>query len=226
MSRGELSLLQTGTYGECFANGVTATQIADAEIPSPGQGFFYLVQGQNDDCGLGSLGTTSSEQERVNSNPAACTGRGHTDAHATAETTVYGTVSGTYASTQTSNDIAESITEVLSSGGNPSTRYSRLEHRWTLIVAAGSSKEFHLEGWRTPSSDGDDFRFEYSTDGVSWNPILAGVPPADPDAEQVASLPAGLTGTVTVRVIDTDRTAGNQPLDTVWVDEVWVRSIP
>ena len=32
--------------------------------------------------------------------------------------------------------------------------------------------------------------------------------------------------TVTVRVVDTDRTAGHQTLDTVSVDELWIRAVP
>jgi N-acetylneuraminic acid mutarotase len=227
ITRGTLSLLQAGQYGSCFAEGVQGTQ--DPEVPAlPGQGFCYLVQGHNDDCGLGSLGITSSEMERSNGNPGACVGAqsSYIDARASGETNVYGTVTGTYTATHTSNDVAQAITEVLSTG-SPSSRFSRLEHRWTITVAPGSAKEFHVEAWRTSSPDGDGFEFEYSTDGVTWNPILVDVlPQADDDTDRVGTLPAGLTGPVTIRVVDTNRVAGAQALDTVSVDELWIRSIP
>jgi hypothetical protein len=225
LTRGSLSELRAGRYGTCLAEGLTVLEYADPELPAPGEGFLYLVQGHNDDCGLGSLGTTSSEQERSNADLGACAGRPHSDAHAAGETAVYGSVAGSYTATLASDDATEAITEVLSTGGSPSARYSRLEHRWSMTVAPGSVKEFHVEAWCTASSDGDDFRLEYSTDGIVWNPILTGLPLSDGDADQVVALPPGLTGPVTIRVVDTDRTEGAQALDTVSVDEVWIRSI-
>ena len=54
-----------------------------------------------------------------------------------------------------------------------------------------------LEASRTNNSDGDDFVFEYSVDGVNWLP-LATVASA---TEQVYSAALGvLSGAVTVRV--------------------------
>ena len=70
--------------------------------------------------------------------------------------------------------------------------------------------------WRTASADGDDFAFEYSTDGVNITPVsLASLPYSANDIDLVGTLPAGLTGTVTIRVVDTDRTVGNQAIDTL-----------
>ena len=83
-----------------------------------------------------------------------------------------------------------------------------------------------MEGFRSASADGDDFRFEWSTDGVTFTPVAASLPLADDDMDRVALLPGAPSGTLTVRVVDTDRTAGHQALDTVRVDEVWIRSIP
>jgi len=39
-------------------------------------------------------------------------------------------------------------------------------------------------------------------------------------------LPAGTGGTITVRVVDTDHTPGGQSLDTVSIDEIWIRTVP
>jgi hypothetical protein len=202
------------------------TSFDDPAVPAPGQGYFYLVQAQSFDCGLGPLGTTSSEQERTNLNPGACQGGAVADAHASSGSVVFGTVAGTLADTQSSNDSYEAITEALSTGGSPSSRFSRLERRWTVAVGAGTTKELHVEGFRTSSTDGDDFHFEYSTDGTTFTPVALNLPFADDDIDRVAVLPASLSGTVTIRVVDTDHTAGHQTLDAVAIDELWIRSVP
>src|SRR6185436_9977446 len=135
-------------YGACSAEGLTLPSYSDPSVPNLGDGFFYLVQGQNDDCGLGSLGFTSSETPRSNANAAACTGRAHVDRRASSEATIFGTVTGSYLDTQTSNDVRETVTEEVTSG-SPSTRISRLEQRWTVQAAAGTQAELHVEAYQT-----------------------------------------------------------------------------
>jgi N-acetylneuraminic acid mutarotase len=228
ITRASTSTLSSTNLGDCLASGVPATSYDDPQLPPPGNGWAYLVQAQNYDCGVGTLGWDSAEVQRTNTNPAECVGLPHTDAHATAESTVFGTVSGNFTATTSSNDVYESITEVLSTGGSPSSKFSRLEHRWTVIIPAGSLKELHVEGFRTNSTDGDGFAFEYSTnDGASFTAVvLSNLPFADDQSDRVGTLPGSLTGSVIFRVVDTDRTAGHQTLDQVAVDELFVRAIP
>ena len=226
ITRGDLASKAANQYGGCLVNSLPSPSFDDTMVPAVGQGFFYLVQAQNYDCGLGSLGTTSSEQQRVNANAGACGGALVSDGHASSQSTVFGTVSGTLANTQSSNNAYEAITEVLSSGGNPSSRFSQLEQRWTIVVAAGTVKQFHVEGFKGSSTDGDDFRFEYSTDGTNFTPVTLSLPLADDNIDRIATLPGTLSGTVTIRVVDTDRTAGHQTLDTVTIDELWIRAVP
>jgi hypothetical protein len=52
----------------CFAASLQETVITDPALPSPGQGFYYLVSGRNV-CGEGSLGTTSLGDPRPNPQP-------------------------------------------------------------------------------------------------------------------------------------------------------------
>lgn len=227
VTRGDLATKGAGLYGPCQANGITTTTYTDTQAPGPGQGWYYLVQAQNFDCGMGSLGRTSQEAERVNTSPGSCGGVVVTDTRATGESSVVGTVSGTFAATQSSNDTYEAITEVLSSGGSPSTRFSQLEHRWTVSIGSGSVRQLHVEGFRSSSTDGDDFRFEWSTNATTWNAItMASLPLSDNAIDLIGTLPAGATGNVTIRVVDTNRTAGNQAFDTVTIDELFVRTTP
>ena len=227
VTRGLISLRGPSAYGACLANGLTETSLDDASVPPAGDGYFYLVQGQNFECGLGPLGYDSSGQERTNSDPAACEGATCSEARASAETTIAGTVqTGTYLSTHVSDDGWEAISETLSTG-SPADRYSLLDHRWTFQVAPGSAKELHVEAWRSQNPVGDEFRFEYSTDGVVFTPVALGsLPTSDDDIDLVGALPGGIEGAVTIRVVDTNRSPGEQVLDVVYVDEMFVRSVP
>ncbi len=227
ISRGELSSLGPDSYGNCLTEGVSGLSLEESSSPPAGVCLFYLVQSQNFDCGLGPLGWTSAEQARQNPGAGGCAGHSHVDVYPSGESNVYGTVSGSRADTSSSDDTREAIEEELSSG-SPDNRFSRLEHHWTLALSAGTRLELHVEGYRTAGADGDDFVFEYSTNGgTSWNPIpLASLPNDDNDSDAVADLPPTLAGELLFRVVDTDRTAGNQELDTVFVDEMFVRIVP
>jgi hypothetical protein len=227
ITRGDLSFISSSDYGSCLAEGIVETEFEDLDVPGSGEGFFYLVQGQSFDCGLGPLGRSSDDAERTNANAGACVGYPRSDVHAESEEPVAGSVTGDYTSTMASDDTVQAITEELSSG-NPATRYSYLEHRWTVTVASGARIELHVEGYRTDTLDGDDFVFEYSTDGAStWGPIsLSSLPLSDDDSDRIGLLPPDISGSVLIRAVDTDRTPGNQDLDTLSIDELFVRSIP
>ena len=189
--RGSLDLLPAGDYGGCLADAQSGTTHDDLEQPLPGEGYAYLVQAWNLDCGGGDLGLGAGEIVRLPGD--GCTGPVFTDVHAVAEQTVYGTVAGGLAATQASDDLYESLTEEAQTTGPPSSRYSRLEHRWTFDLPAGGSAALHAEGMRTSSPDGDDFVFELSTDGgTAWSPVaLPSLPLADDGADLSAVAAAG-----------------------------------
>lgn len=220
ISRGDLASLGPGQYGECISEW-TNNAYSDSSVPAPGSGFFYLVQAQNWDCGLGPLSTV--EKQAVNTNPLACTGIPIADHHASSQTTVAGMVTGTLEATHSSDDQVEAIREVLSSGGSPSQRFSLLEHRFTFTLGPGHDRRLHVEGFRSSSADGDDFRFEASTDGgASFYPLSLTLPLSDDDVDRIVSV-GGDSSTVIIRVVDTNRTPGTQSLDTVSIDEIWMR---
>jgi hypothetical protein len=148
---------------------------------------------------------------------------GPTDDFANADIIGNGTVSGSYLATQVSDNSYQAITEI-ESGGKPSNRHSLLDHRWTINVTGGNSVIFHVEAHHSANSEGDDFVFAYSTDNVSFTDMVTVIKTADDDTTQSYAMPASLSGTVYIRVVDTDQSQGNKGLDTVYVDEMYIRS--
>jgi PKD repeat protein len=137
------------------------------------------------------------------------------EAFAQGETTIYGTISGSYLNTQARDGSYEILTEELFIR-NSRKRYSHLEHSWNFNVASGSAVTFKIEAYRPSNGDGDDFLFEYSTDGVNF----AGLLTVASATEQLytVSLPSNTSGAVTVRVSDTNRVYGAESLDALYVD--------
>ncbi|UCF42573.1 MAG: DUF362 domain-containing protein, partial [Planctomycetota bacterium] len=164
------------------------------------------------------LGTGNGiELVRINHN------LGYIDDVADSDTAVEGTVTGTYVDTQNSNDGYESIEEVLS-GGGPTTKYSYLEHKWTIDVTGGVAVTFYVEAYHTANSEADDFIFAYSTDDSQYTDMVTVTKTSDDDTVQSYELPNDVSGVVYIRVTDTDQTRGNQVLDTIYVDDMYVTS--
>lgn len=76
--------------------------------------------------------------------------------------------------------------------------------------------------WSSGSSDSDNFQFQWSTDGSSYTNAFVVSSTATGNVQN-AMLPESLSGTVYVRVIDTDNTQGNSALDSVSVDYLVIR---
>lgn len=143
-------------------------------------------------------------------------------AYAQSDIPVAGTVTGDYLATRASDGVYEVITEV-DSGTHPRKWYSTLEHRWDFQVAGGSAVTFYAEAYRPANADGDDFRFEYSTGGSAFAPLVT-VASATEQVYQ-AELPAGTSGTVYVRVVDSDHTRDRQSLDSIYIDQLYIESL-
>jgi hypothetical protein len=147
----------------------------------------------------------------------------HIDDVTNADIPIKGKVTGNHLDTHDSDNIYESITEV-ESGGKPSNRYSYLEHKWTIDVTGGNSVTFNLEAHHSPSSDGDDFVFAYSTDDSTYINMVTITKTADDNTIQTYDLPNDLSGTLYILVRDTDRIKGNRILDTIFIDYMFIRS--
>ncbi len=181
---------------------------------SPDTQYTYTVQMRD---GLGNTGAASSGAS------ATTDPQSDVDDSANADIIVAGTVSGSYADTQASDDGYQSITE-RESGGKPANRYSYLEHKWTINVTGGSTVTFYVEAYQSASSDGDNFVFAYSTNDSSYTNMVTVSKTSDDDSYQSYSLPAATSGTVYIRVTDTDSSSGNRNLDTISIDNMFIRS--
>ena len=141
-----------------------------------------------------------------------------------AEITLLGTVSGgAITDTHTSDNTYQILTET-ESGGKRNRRRSQLEHKWIFDVTGGELVTFFVEAHHTVNAEGDDFLFSYSTDDINYTDMLTVTKTADDDSSNFYLLPGDLSGTVYVRVIDTDRTQGNRALDSLYVDSLFIVS--
>lgn len=135
---------------------------------------------------------------------------------ASSETTLAGSVvSGNYLTTHDADGSDEVIRE-RESGGRKNSRYSYMDHRWTLSAPAGAAV-LTVTGIAGNSSDGDSFVMAYSTGGGFTDVCTLAVGSA---ASCSASFNIPSAGAVTVRLTDTDQSPGNRALDSVAIDQI------
>jgi len=131
-----------------------------------------------------------------------------------------GSVNGNYTNTHADDTVTQAITEV-ENGGKPSKRHSYLEKTWQFSVVPGSTVTLYANAWSSGSSDGDSFVFAWSDDNSNFTDLFT-VSSIDPANLQLGTIPS--SGTIYIRVRDTDRSQGHRALDTVFVDHLFIRS--
>ncbi|MGD8357039.1 MAG: Ig-like domain-containing protein [Lysobacterales bacterium] len=134
--------------------------------------------------------------------------------------TASGSVSGSYQDTWAAGGGVESITES-HNGGRPSLRSDSLDHVWQFNLTGGNHV-FNVDATADfPSGDADsEFLFEWSTSGSGgWSPMV--VVSAATSGYQSFDIGDGVSGTVYVRVTDSDTTSGNTVYSTVSVDQMY-----
>jgi PKD repeat protein len=134
-----------------------------------------------------------------------------------------GTSSGSYRATIQRDGLYQRLDESFSPDNA-----SILDHRWTLrLPPSPGPYSFVFEGHATIDDDGEDFVFEYSTDGEAFTPFLSVRSTGTTGNQYVAEWPQSLSGeTVTLRVRDSDRTPGNDYSASLYIDRIYVSATP
>lgn len=115
--------------------------------------------------------------------------------------------------------LSESVT-----GGSPSKRRSELSATLRFDVRPGKPITVFLNAWAPANVENDRFRVEGSVDGTAFIPLFT-VNAATADAlYQTATLDPSQAGSVWVRIVDTDRTAGYSRVDFLDIDHLFVRT--
>jgi len=116
-----------------------------------------------------------------------------------------------------------------SAGGGPNAR-SVLGWIFEVPVTGGTDVEFFIQAYHDPDvADGDDYEFDYSTagNGGPWTPMVTVTTTTDPGTYQSysdATLDA-FSGTLCIRVADTDRTNGNNNVfSNIYIDDMYIDS--
>jgi hypothetical protein len=165
-------------------------------------------------------GVDGSDQATLNItvDPA---GAGSPDVAGSDFLTAAGTISGSVTDTQTQNDGYESITET-DSGGKPSKRHDLVDHIWDFALTGGNNI-FNVDAYYTDGGDSDSgFTFQYSASSSGpWTNMLTVTKTSDNDAYQTYDMGA-VSGTIYVRVVDTDQSQGEKSHDTIYVDHIYV----
>ena len=129
-------------------------------------------------------------------------------------------VSGTYGDTSVMGDYAFQVFSEATVGN-----HDELEHIWILNnVPAGTSHTFLLSAYRVDGGDADGgFTFSwstvssgtYTTMGTVTNTSLA-------NPSNWWSIPAGVSGRVYIKVVDNNRTTGNQSQDKLYIESLFL----
>ncbi len=216
---------ESGFYVDCSLDGSNWTQIATLAANASS----YIHSGLNASTQYFYRVRAYSSWGQSFSSVASAT----TDApppyvfsHASQDWAVSGTVSGSYLATQKADGNSQRITEV-ESGGKPSNRHSYLDHRWQFDgVRGGLMVTLSLTASAPSNSEGDNFEIQYSTNGgSSWNSLSpALVIENGSSGTLLGQLPDTISGTVHIRVIDTNSSKGTRSLDSVNIDELFIRT--
>lgn len=124
---------------------------------------------------------------------------------------------GSYVNTQTQDDVREVITETTTTG----TRKA-LTHKWRMTLPPSGTKTFYLDAHRSAGSD-DTFTFAWSTDDSTYTNLVTVTATTDTNSYLTATIPSGTSGTVYIRVQDSQQTNG-EVTDSIRVDHMYVET--
>ncbi len=139
-------------------------------------------------------------------------------------TTARGAVRGTYADTHEQDNSYQVLTEELQ-GRNARKARSLADHTWMFDVTPGTGYQFIVDAYHSPNAEGDDFVFSYSRDNVTFSPMVTVTKTSDNDLEQTFEFQEDIAGALYVRVQDADNSQGNDALDAVYIDSMFILSV-
>jgi PKD repeat protein len=144
----------------------------------------------------------------------------YADHYAEADLPTAGRIHGRFSNTHGDDGSVQAITEREGSG-KPDLRYSYLSHTWQFTVTPGDTVTLHANAWSGGSSDGDAFVFAWSSDGKTFRDLFTveGGNPSNVESGVIAA-----SGTLYIRVSDTDRTPSHRELNSIYVDQLYIRS--
>ncbi len=188
-------------YVQTPETGIWTVEITGVNVPNGPQTFALVVDG--------SFGTPPPQDFKKQ--------------YASSEATVSGTKTGSYLDTRSDGAGIEVLKEI-ESAGKVNVRYSLLEHKWTIYVRPGSAATLYINAWAPTNTDNDTFRLAYATDGATFSDMFTITSAtSDPNTPQSFDL-SGLSGTITIRVVDSNRTAGKKSLDSVYIDYLYIET--
>jgi hypothetical protein len=144
---------------------------------------------------------------------------------ATTETTNAGTVIVGSLTDTIVGDNEHEVIEERESSGKPSNRHSFLDHKWTIPGVSGDTVTFSVEAHRNfLVEETDFFQFSWSTDDATYVNMFTVTKTSDDDGVQSFVLNPTPSGTVYIRVQDTDQSNGNKSLDRLFIDRMYIVS--
>ena len=152
------------------------------------------------------IGYEGLKKERVDYNKAQ------------SETTVYGSItSGNYTTTHLRDNAYEVLEEEALAG-----EADGLEHIWEIPLTEGYFDQIVIKSHITDSGDADNgFNFSYATDpNGPYTYLFTVTSTTDVFKWQAISV----SGTVYLKVEDTNRTGGNLLLDRIYIDEIYIHT--
>ena len=205
--------LEQSTDGVTFSALATLATNATSYVHvnlQPGVTRYYRVRAEN---GAGPSAW---------SNTASATTLPAQDFFAGSDVPNHGTLlnGSTYVQTQAADGVAEEVREVIQG------RTNSLQHGWTIGgVPATGTRVLNMKAWKTVSSDGDNFTVQvYNVSRARWVTAFTVTSTTAPGTTLSYTIPTGTSGTVRVQVIDSNSTKNATFLDTLFVDQLYVRA--
>lgn len=165
--------------------------------------YWYRVQAVN--------GTVVSAWSNVASDTTPVT---VTNFVATGQATNHGTITGSFTLTHNADNSYQQLTERTASGRNS------LQYEWLIAnVPATGTRTLRVQAYRTVSADNDSFILQVRV-GSSYVNAITVTKTVDDNTYQEYVLPSTVSGTVRVRVIDSDNRRNVTGNDSLFVDHL------